>query len=109
MPGKQGGDTGSDVTGRKKVPGSIVVSVQNDMVEVIVDSGSVAKVCPPEFGLEFGYTRETGDAEERAVRASQRYGVRDVKCRVQTDSGSWIDAVIEFDVANVAYPVLSMA
>ncbi len=80
------------------------------MAEIIVDNGSVAKVCPPECGLEFGYTGEAPSTWRNVqFEPIKCYGVRDVNLRLEPDSGSWIDEVIKFDMANVAYPVLRVA
>ncbi len=39
-----------------KIIYGMVMSVTEAIVEIVVDSGSVANVCAPEFGAEFGFT-----------------------------------------------------
>ncbi len=61
---------------------------------------------PREFCLKFGYADETPSTLRNVqFEPVKCYGVRDMILKSKTGTGSWIDAVIKFDVADVAYPV----
>ena len=87
----------------------MVMAVTEGIEEIVVDSGSVANVCPPEFGAEFGFT---GDAVPKLFTVNSEalkcYGMRKVSIQLKCDDGAWLQAFILFVVANVAYPVLSV-
>ena len=87
----------------------MVMAVTEDIAEIVVDSGSVANVCPPEFGAEFGFT---SDAVPKLFNVNYEalkcYGMRMVSILLKCDDGTWLQAMILFVVANVAYPVLSV-
>ena len=36
----------------------MVGAMTEAVAEIVVDSGSVANVCPPEFGAEYGFTTD---------------------------------------------------
>ena len=87
----------------------MVMAVTEAVVEIVVDSGSVANVCPPEFGAEFGFTTDAvPNLFNVNYEALKCYGMRMVSILLKCDDGTWLQAVILFVVANVAYPVLSV-
>ena len=87
----------------------MVGAMTEAVAEIVVDSGSVANVCPPEFGAEYGFTTdEVPKLFNVNYEALKCYGMRNVPIMLKCDDGTWWEAQILFVVANVAYPVLSV-